>query len=537
MLDTHSDFTNHEPCPACGSKDNLARYSDGHGFCFGCSYYEKAEGEPSPLTILKGGNVNLLSVEFAPVTKRGLHLETCKKWGYGIAEFKNEMVQVANYRNQDGKVVAQKVRTARKEFFTVGSFKNMGLWGEALWRTGGKMLVITEGEIDALSVSQAQGNKWPVASLPSGAAGAVKAVQQSIEWIETFEKVIFMFDMDDPGQEAARDCVAQVSPGKGCIAALPLKDANEMLVAGRTKELISAIWEAKAYRPDGVVVGEELWDRIVETRNTESVAYPWNGLNAKTYGIRRGEVVTLTSGTGQGKSSVCREWQKWLLDQGHKVGIVALEENVTQSAQALMGVSLNCPPHRWPEAEISEDRKRKAFDETVGNGRCILYDHWGSLDPDNLLSRIRYMAKMGCTHLFLDHLSIVVSQLGAEFGNERRLIDNTMTRLRSLVEELQFALIIVSHLKRPEGKSHEEGGQVSLSHLRGSGSIAQLSDICIGMERDQQNEDRKFITDLRILKNRYTGDTGIACSVRYDPLTGRLSEWLDDGDSSDNVPF
>jgi len=481
--------------------------------------------------------VELLSVEYRDLTKRGITEETCRKWGYGVAEYGGETVQVANYRDESGQVVAQKLRTPRKDFLTLGEFRGMGLWGEALWRNGGKMLVITEGEIDALTISQVQGNKWPVASLPTGAAGAVKAVKRSIEWIETFEKVIFLFDMDDVGQKAARDCVVQVSPGKGLIATIPLKDANDMLVTGRTKELIGAIWEAKVFRPDGVVVGDELWDRVIDNKNAEAVEYPWMGLNHKTYGMRLGEVVTLTSGTGQGKSSVCREWQTWLLNKGHTVGIVALEENVTQSAQALMGIALNCPPHRWVENNITDDQKREAFDATVGNGRCVLYDHWGSLDPDNLLSRMRYMVKgMGCTHIFLDHLSIVISQLGAEYGDERRLIDNTMTRLRSLVEEMQFALVIVSHLKRPEGRSHEEGGQVSLSHLRGSGSIAQLSDICIAMERDQQDEDTKFVTTLRVIKNRYTGDTGVACSVRYNPLTGRLLEW-EPIEEECNVPF
>ncbi len=486
--------------------------------------------------------MGLLDIEYRDLGRRGITEETCRKWGYGIAHYQGEIVQVANYRDPEGRVVAQKIRTKDKDFRTIGDFKGIGLWGESLWRNGGKMIVVTEGELDALTVSQVQGNKWPVASLPSGAAAAVKAVQRSIEWLETFERVVFMFDMDEPGQKAARECAMQVSPGKGLIAALPLKDANDMLVTGKSKELISAIWDAKCYRPDGVVVGDsELWDRINESKDIESVEYPWKGLNEKTYGIRRGEVVTLTSGTGQGKSSVCREWQSWLINKGYTVGIVALEENVTQSAQALMGIHLNCPPHRWAEAGVTEEQRREAFDATVGNGRCVLYDHWGSLEPDNLLSRLRYMVKaMGCTHVFLDHLSIVVSQLGSEYGNERRLIDNTMTRLRSLVEELQFALVVVSHLKRPEGRSHEEGGQVSLSHLRGSGSIAQLSDICIGMERDQQDEDSKFVTRLRVIKNRYTGDTGLANAVRYDPLTGRLSEWTDtfEGESNeDDIPF
>ena len=44
-----------------------------------------------------------------------------------------------------------------------------------------------------------------------------------------------------------------------------------------------------------------------------------------------------------------------------------------------------------------------------------------------------------------------------------------MTKLRTLVEECNFGLVVVCHLKRIEGKSgHEEGATTSLSHLRGS---------------------------------------------------------------------
>jgi twinkle protein len=166
---------------------------------------------------------------------------------------------------------------------------------------------------------------------------------------------------------------------------------------------------------------------------------------------------------------------------------------------------------------------KEAFESTLGTGRVVLYDHWGSCESENLIAQIRYMAKAaGCTHIFLDHLSIVVS--GLADGDERRIIDNTMTKLRSLVEETGVAMFLVSHLKRPEGRGHEEGAQTSLSHLRGSHAISQLSDAVIGLERDQQDRESANFTTMRVLKNRYTGDTGVACRLEYDKKTGRLSE-------------
>jgi twinkle protein len=187
-----------------------------------------------------------------------------------------------------------------------------------------------------------------------------------------------------------------------------------------------------------------------------------------------------------------------------------------------MGMHLNKPILINPDlADAAE--KRTAFDATVGSGNCFLYDHFGSMDCDNLVNRIRYMVTgCGCDYIFLDHLSIVVS--GMENGDERRYIDNTMTKLRSLVEEVKCALVLVSHLRRPDGRGHEEGGLTSLSQLRGSAGIAQLSDIVFGLERNQQDEESPDVTKIRVLKNRWSGQTGVATSLEYGHDTGRITE-------------
>lgn len=107
--------------------------------------------------------------------------------------------------------------------------------------------------------------------------------------------------------------------------------------------------------------------------------------------------------------------------------------------------------------------------------------------------------------------------------NERRTIDVLMTKLRSLVEETGVGMVLVSHLKRPPGeKGHEDGVQVRLSHLRGSGSIGQLSDSVIGLEGNQQDEEHKNIRTIRCLKDREGGETGILGYAKYIPDTGRL---------------
>lgn len=466
---------------------------------------------------------SFIKFDITELSKRSLTDETCRKWRYGVGEYQGSPVQVANYYAVGGELVAQKLRFPDKTFRILGDSDRMGLYGSSLWSEGGKMVTITEGELDALSVSQMFNNSWPVVSVPNGAKSAAKYIKKQLDWLEKFETVVFCFDMDDHGQKAAKECSLLLSPGKAKIASLPLKDANEMLVTGRGKQLVDSIWKARVFRPDGVIPGEELWEMVSTEDNKASIEYPWDGINSKLLGIRAGELVTLCSGTGIGKSSVCRELAHWLIGRGAKVGYIALEENVKRTAQSLMGIQMNCPPFKWTECKVSTRQMKAAFDATLGTKNIVLYDHWGSCDSDNLVSQIRYMAKaMGCTHIFLDHLSIVVS--GLADGDERRIIDNTMTKLRSLVEETKVAMFLVSHLKRPEGRGHEDGAQTSLSHLRGSHAISQLSDAVIGLERDQQDREEANFMTVRVLKNRYTGDTGIACRLEYSKETGRLSE-------------
>lgn len=524
---SESYFLSHEPCPSCGSKDNLARYTDGHAYCFGCGHYERAIVWPDDHDEMRGTMPgDLIDIEYTSLPKRRLSEDTCKLFRYGVGELRGTPVQVATYCDETGKPIAQKVRFPNKDFVILGDSKDLPLYGKHLWRNAGRMVVVTEGEIDALSLSQVQGNKWPVVSLPNGAQSAAKAVKRDLEWLEGYETVVFMFDMDDPGRRAAQQCAMLLTPGKAKIASLSLKDANEMLVAGKVKELVDAIWNAKVFRPDGIVAGTELWDELLNSPVAVSVQYPWSGLNLLTRGLRQRELVTLCSGSGIGKSSVCREIAHWLIEQGHTIGYIALEESVRRTALGIVGIGMNRPLHIEMSAgpcPVDEDELRAAYAATVGSGRVFLYDHFGSIDSDNLLSRIRYMVRsLNCQWIFLDHLSIVVSGMGE--GDERRLIDNTMTALRSLVEELGCGLILVSHLKRPEGRGHEEGAQTSLAQLRGSAAIGQLSDIVIGLERDQQDPDNKDRTTVRVLKNRFSGDTGLATCLTYDRSSGRLSE-------------
>lgn len=438
-----------------------------------------------------------------------------------------QTVQVAQYFDDTKRVVAQKTRNKDKDFRFLGNTKHaLPLYGQHLWKEGGRKIVVTEGELDCLSYAEAVDCKWAVVSIKDGAQSAAKSFGQAVEFLESFDEVIIMFDNDEPGRKASIAAAEVLSPGKAYIASLPLKDASDMLVAGRVQELTKAVFDAKLYKPDEVIEGVDLLDTIMEEWNGWTALYPWQGLNDKTRGMRKQEVITFCAGSGVGKSTICRTLAHCLIKQEKQTfGYVALEESVRKTALGLISVELGIPLCELEtNVKQHEEKVKAAFKETVGNGSTYLYDHFGSTAGDNLLNKIRYMIKgCKCDWILLDHLSIVVSGMGD--GDERRTIDNLMTKLRSMCQETGVGMIIVSHLKRPgQGPSHEEGGVTSLGQLRGSTAIGQLSDVVIGLERNQQDPEQAHVTTIRVLKNRFTGDTGVACKVAYNKDTGLLSE-------------
>lgn len=527
---TESNLLYHEPCDECGSSDAKAVYDDGHAFCFSCEHFyppseglgetkKEHESMPKDVSLILNGDIS-------PIQSRGITATTCMKFGYMVAKHKGKHVQVAPYYNDKGEIIAQKVRGRDKEFYTLGNAKKMSLWGKQVCPPKGRRIVITEGEIDALSVSQAFKNKWEVVSLPTGASSAVGVLKRELEWLNGYEDIVLFFDNDRQGRKAAEEAAKVLPVGKVRLAFAPegFKDPNDMLKVGKVQEICRCVWDAKEYRPDGIVGGDEVWGQVSQYLKTVSYKYEWEGLNKLLWGYRNYEIVTICAGTGIGKTQFTKEITKQLIDAGNKVGVIALEESVAKTAMDFLSLYENKRIHLL-DGETDPKELQKSYNKHLKD-KAIFYDHFGSLDGDNLINKIRYMVvSEGCKYIILDHLSIAISGLEAEEG-ERKLIDVLMTTLRKLTEELHFGLFLISHLSKPKGggKGFEVGQQIGLNDLRGSASIGQLSDVVIGLERDQQDEKHAHLTTVRVLKCRFTGSTGIAMRLDFNPTTGRMVE-------------
>ena len=538
MHDTHSQIiARHLPCPDCSSSDALSEYDDGHTFCFSCETYTppKDRGESRGKTKKSSA---LLSGAFHAVPARRLTKESCQKWGVEYVKMSGGGKALAfPYFDAGNKKVAQKLRTADKDFKFIGQTKNPRLFGQQLWSKG-KKIVITEGEIDAISVSQIQNHKWPVVSLPNGASSAKKSITENLRWLEeNFEEIILMFDMDEPGQKAAEQVAQLFSPGKCKVASLPLKDANECLVEGREDAVVSAIWNAATYRPDGIVTISDVLPKI-GVKPEFGLPLPWDRLTNLTYGLKSSQVWVWTSGTGMGKTEFFKETIAHLVAEHQtKVGVIFLEEEtqdtVVDLAGKLVGKCFNSP-----DIEYKEEERQDAIN-ALNNSECLyLYDHFGHDDYDAIRAVIRHMvAGYGCEVVFLDHITAFTDGAGHEANS---LAERMMKELASMTRELKFNLQVISHVRKSDSsrKPAEEGGRVKIDDLKGSGAVKQWANMVIALERNQQSEDEDEArtTTVRILKGRGVGkNVGKTVEVKYLPETAQLIQ--SDEAREEDLPF
>jgi len=391
-----------------------------------------------------------------------------------------------------------------------------------------KIITVVEGELDSLAASQmlSADLRFPVVSVRDGCASAVKSCKDAYEYLSSFSQIVFCFDNDDVGQKAQLEC-AELFPNKAKMMKMRkgYKDACDYSTDSAFKHFTEDWWASQVYMPDGIVKGKDLKSLVLEPLQKSIAIYPYGGLNDLTGGIRSSELVCITAGSGLGKSQFLREIvYKLLKSTEENIGLMFLEESVKRTALSIMSLDAMKPLH-LNETEATQEEKQVAFDATLGTGRLFLFDSFGSTSVDNIINRVRYMARaLDCKFIFLDHISIVVSD--QQQGDERRALDEITTKLRMLCQECDITLFAVSHLRRPPGTGHEEGAVTSLSQLRGSGAIGQLSDMVFGLERHSQADDvtERHTTRVRVIKNRYSGLTGKACALYYDRSTGRMNE-------------
>lgn len=548
-----------EPCPKCreegedDSGDNLAIYGENDFYCYRCGHTQGGvSGTKEYLPTLIKGDV-------AELKERGITETTCQKYNVRTTTFtgtlsrqelKSEHIVIYPiYEN--GSLIKQKLRGRhnKKLQAQVGHTECKELFGKNCFYPSEKIsITITEGENDAMCIHQATG--WPAVSIVTGAGNAAKEIEANLEWLMQWRHVNLCFDMDDAGRKAAKECAALLPPTKGRIVNMPLKDANEMVQAGRGLEIKKCLYDATIVKPPTLLYVEDVIDKaLIQPKVGEP--WPWQSMTDITYGRRDGDIILLAAATACGKTLFAQHLASQIIDQGGYVGIFSLEQSADSTLQRFTGDRLNKTLH-IPESCVWEDVSFREEMMKIKSNVCFYNQKNGIVALEGLLINIRFIALAHKAKLIVvDNLKKLATNpiIDGRRVNQIDYMRHCVAKLDALADEVGVTIIIITHLNADKIQlsyevkadkftdvnemintapvSWETGRMPTMTSIYGATMVTDLVDYIIVLARDRHNEDPEIqnSTKVKFLKTRLDGTKdGKGFTLHYDTQTGGLSE-------------
>lgn len=578
-----ANFVKHEPCPNCGSRDNLAVYDDGSYYCFtGCGYksiseeYKEAlqESKSSSKVKSKFSKTEKEDMEIKPSNKPAISDEENKEIksytslkGNGFRGIRDDIYAMFGVRHsydestgevteqyypvtQDGQLSGYKIREVPKNFRSKGrTGADCELFMSFKFNRGGKYLLITEGEVCALSAYQilsdynkSRGSDFETAVVsPTTGANSKKQIAANYKFCDSFEQVILCYDNDKAGQEAAKEVVKYLPKGKVKFVQMRYKDVNEYLENGKAREFITDFYNAKPYVPVGIVASNQISEAMREELRIPKIPLPpfmHKLQDMMAGGIPLGRAINLGSASGTGKSTIIDEIIYFLIfNSPHKCGIVTLESTVGQYGIKLLSRHVskklellhNEDAISFIDSETIKAKEHELFNDQDGNPRFYLVDDrdGGTEDVKNAVENL--VVACGCRVIVLDPLHDVISSLPLEEQ------EKFMSWQKGLMKSHSVTFLNVAHTRKTSGgqKAGSTGADLHEEDIMGNSAIYKSAacNLMFTRNKESENEIERNTTIMKATKIRWTGKTGIAGKYYYDNEKHTLydlDDWLEE---------
>ena len=567
-------FVKHVDCDKCGSSDGKAIYKDGSHYCWVCKDKSLSEDYRDHLDSKKHkGKVKKVKevedMEVKPSTKPALTKEENQEFKaetstkgkgfrgirdefntmfnvrYSYSEETGEVIEQAYTCTQAGELVGYKIREVPKNFYSKGrTGADCELFMQFKFNRGGRYVVITEGELDALSAFQmladynkTKGDYETAVVSPTTGANSHKQIAAQYKFFDSFEQIIVSYDNDKAGQAAVETIVKVLPKGKVKIMSMRYKDANEYLEKGEEKAFISDFYNAKAYVPVGVLPSSGLYDRILNQSSVAKIPFPpfMGELNELFIGgMPLGHIINIAADTGIGKTTLVNEMiYYWIFNSPHMIGIVSMELDAGQYGEALLSRHIEkklalIPSQEEKLAFLRSDKvKAQAQDlmlDSSSNSRFYLLDNRDGSVDDIKDTIEELVVGCGAKVIVLDPLQDILDGLGNEEQAE------FMKWAKGFMKSHSVTFVFINHMRKtPAGQN----GADSEQNIMGSSTIIKSASANILLKRDKMAEDEltRNSTEISVTKNRVCGLTGPAGSIYYDNTTHtlhNLKQWMKD---------
>lgn len=526
----------HLPCPFvdCGSSDAFSWETDkGCGRCHSCGKgypsrkwpkfdWASEEYPTHHITREDAANMNTptLSVvqeEFLTPVYRSMR---------SISEDTMKFYGVQTMVNADGESIKQtyvypndtsKTRMLPKRFNLPENkgFKADSLFGMDKFNAGSaKAVVITEGELDAMSAFQMLGGKTPCVSIPS-ATPSQKLFEKCKEWLDSFDKIYVSFDSDNKAEGVAEK-LANLFPNR--VYSIPhdkYKDANEFLEAGARESYRNAFSHAKKFIPENIFNTPDQFLSILHDDDDSSyVSTGIQSLDDVILGLMRGHFTVFQAPEGIGKTEFMRYLEYSLLTQNDdiKIAICHMEEVKKRSLLGLVSYELKKNVTR-KDLIHNQTEVDQAIMKLSGEERLYQFTLGVDEDPLEILERIRFLTEAcGVSYIFFEPIQdLAYSRQGDE--SVEQFLSQLSTKLARISAELNVGIVTIAH-------ENDDGA------IRDCRMIGKRASVVIKLERDKmaKDDESRNTTKLLVVKNRPTGSTGYAGQLFFDSETFTLSE-------------
>lgn len=565
-------FVKHTNCDDCGSSDGRAVYDDGSSHCFVCQHTVLSEefkkelnGKKPKFSRVRSSSGKEEMQEIKPSGKpaidsdvadsikqkttcdannfRGIRSDTYTHFGVRHLMDENDEVLEQYYPcTQEGQLVGYKIRYVPKDFASKGrTGADCELFMQFRFNRGGKYVVITEGEVDALSAYQmlndynkSRKSDFETAVVsPTTGAKSIAQIRAQYKFFDSFDNIVISYDNDKAGKEAVDELVKVLPKGKVKIMPMKHKDANEYLMKDDQRSFITDFYNAKSFVPVGVLGSGQLYDRILEQSSIAKVPFPpfMDKLNQMLVGgLPLGHIVNIAAGTGLGKTSFITEMvYYWIFNSPHKIGIVSMELDAGQYGETILGrhlsrkLSLIADPdskQRYLESdEVKQKAKQLFFDETDTDRFYLLDNRDGSVEEiQDTIEEL--VVSCGCKIIVLDPLQDIIDGLSID---EQAVF---MKWCKGIIKSHNVTLILINHVRKAAsgGANSSKGDSYSEEEIQGSSTIIKSASANILLSRNKYHEDEieRNTTKVVLSKNRICGLTGPAGEVYYENATHTL---------------
>jgi twinkle protein len=417
---------------------------------------------------------------------------------------------------KDNELVNVKYRSIKEKKFRQEKNAEPTLFGRDL--LSGDMVILTEGEIDALSYYE-YGLK--AVSVPWG-AGNLQWIENEWNYLQQFQKIYISFDNDEAGQKKIDEIVNRLGRWRCYSITLPYKDCNECLMNGvEQKYIVDAITEAKSFDPSSLMRAKDFEDEInfmfEHPEKMHGIETPYNGLTDILKGWREAEMTIWSGRSGSGKSTILNDVIYSLLKKGEKV-MMGSFEMLPRKYLKWMTVRIKEKYHlnRVEVGEALEELQNLFIINLIGN-----------IIPSDLLNVLDFAArKYGVKHFFIDSLMKInlpgYDKFEAQKDFCNLLIDNVAKMYEGHV-----------HLVAHPRKGFKDTDRPDKMDVSGSSDITNLADNVIIIYRLSQEEKDKILEKgstpadsiVYVKKNREWGNEG-DINLSFDSNTKKFTEIL-----------